>query len=161
MLGALLLSACGEEAPEPPPQTKRAIEAPASDAAAAPADRQAEPVAARPTSAPAADGQDAAQILEAYYALIEAGDYVEAYRLREPQPNVTPSMFAGNFARYAAHQATIGRPSEPVQAGDWLYVEVPVQTYGQLKNGLPFGSAGTVTLRRKASGGAWRVYTKS
>ena len=44
-------------------------------------------------------------------------------------------------------------------------VEVPVQLYGRMKDGKPFGSAGTITLRRAndvpgatAAQRRWRIY---
>ena len=155
LAAALLLSACGEDRAAPPdPKPK------SPDPAPAPVVQPRTVVEERPTSPAAAEGQDAAQVLQSYYALIEAGQYAEAYALREPREGVTPERFAANFARYAEHHATIGAPSEPVEAGGWLYVEVPVQTYGMMKSGRAFGSGGTVTLRRRASGGEWRLYTK-
>ncbi|HEX8535290.1 MAG TPA: hypothetical protein VF662_14085 [Allosphingosinicella sp.] len=99
--------------------------------------------------------------MQSYYALIEAGKYGDAYKLREPAPGApSAEAFAQSFERYAEHHATVGRPSEPVQSGGWLYVEVPVQTYGRMKDGSPLASGGTVTLRRRATGGAWRIFTK-
>jgi hypothetical protein len=68
--------------------------------------------------------------------------------------------FAAAFERYASHRATVGAPSRPVEAGGWFYVEVPVQTYGTMRDGTPFGSAGIVTLRRRQGGGDWRIYAK-
>ncbi len=157
LAASLLASACeGEPSAPEPPKAK----APAAQAATAPAPEPKQVVEERPTSAAAAEGQGAAQVLQTYYALIEAGKYAEAYALREPRAGVTPERFADNFERYAEHSATIGAPSEPVQAGGWLYVEVPVHTYGAMKGGKPFGSGGTVTLRRRATGGEWRLYTK-
>ena len=165
-MAALLLPACGEgeregegegEGGGEPQPTRRATK---NETAPPPSVRSERVVDERPAPAAAARAEQAAQLLKTYYGLIEAGDYAAAYRLREPSANVTPGMFAGNFARYAEHRATIGTPSEPVAAEGWLYVEVPVQTYGQMKNGAPFGSAGTVTLRRREKGGEWRIFTK-
>ena len=100
-------------------------------------------------------------MLQTYYALIEAGKFKEAYRLREPEKKgASEEAFAANYARYAEHHATVGAPSRVAEAGEWLYVEVPVQPYGRMKDGSPLASAGTVTLRRRASGGQWRIFTK-
>jgi hypothetical protein len=111
----------------------------------------------------AESAQGAANVLQTYYALIEAGKYVEAFRLREPSEGVTLKRFAESFDRFSEYHANIGAPSEPQGAAGSLYVEVPVQLYGRLKDGRPFSNAGTVTLRRSnnvpGGGREWRIYT--
>ena len=148
---ALLLVGCSEQAPDPPnPKPKPRAEAPAVQAKAPPVEK---PVAAE-------GGEDAAEVMKRYYALIGAGNYAEAYGLREPAKGApSAEAFAENFRRYAEYRATVGTPSEPVESGGWLYVEVPVQTYGRMKDGLPLASGGTVTLRRRPAGD-WRIFTK-
>ena len=154
---SLLLAGCGEADPPPPPKP-RSQAPPAPDAAAS-------TPAAAPSRAPVADHQasaaagDAAELLRSYYRLIDERRYAEANALREPDRS-DEKAFAAHFERFASRKVTIGAASAPVDAGDWLYVEVPVQTYGVMKDGKPFGSAGTVTLRRAKSGGSWRIYTK-
>ena len=111
--------------------------------------------------------QGAANVLQTYYALIEAGKYEEAWKLREPSAaGPTAKEFAESFARYSEYHAQVGPPSEIAGAAGSLYVEVPVQTYGRTKEGKPFSSAGTVTLRRSnnvpgstAEQRRWRIYT--
>ena len=98
-------------------------------------------------------------MLRRYYDLLEQRRYADAYALRE-ESNSDISAFRAHFERFATQKVTVGTPSEPVAGDGWLYVEVPVQTYGTMKDGTPFGSAGTVTLRRRQSGGEWRIYTK-
>jgi hypothetical protein len=102
---------------------------------------------------------DAATALRLYYDHIEAGRYEAAFELREPG-EADAAAFVAHFRRFASQKVSIGLPSIPVEGKGWLYVEVPVQTYGTMTDGTPFGSAGTVTLRRRASGGDWRIYTK-
>jgi hypothetical protein len=76
------------------------------------------------------------------------------------------AAFAAHFAAYSHYKVTVGQPSEPVSGGGWSFVEVPIQIFGAMKTGKPFGSAGSVTLRR-ASGAAgatprqrnWHIYT--
>lgn len=117
-----------------------------------------EPVQQAPKPSKADGG--AADVLKRYYALIGERRYEEARALRETGSRApTADAFAANFEKYAEHRATIGTPSLVAEGGDWLYVEVPVQTYGKLKSGAAFGSAGTVTLRRRKSGGEWRIHT--
>jgi hypothetical protein len=147
------LASCGEVESNAPP-TEEPV--PVKNAQA-PAQPRAE-ASPEPASAPAG-GQAAAEVVRSYYAFIQAGNYGEARKLRENVPD--PAAFLANFERYAEHRATVGRPSETVESGDWLYVEVPVQTYGRLKTGGTFSSAGTVTLRRRKTepDGNWRIYT--
>jgi len=64
-----------------------------------------------------------------------------------------------SFGKYETYHANVGAPSQPQEAGGSLYVEVPVQIYGRLKNGESFSSAGSVTLRRKAAEREWRIYS--
>jgi hypothetical protein len=121
--------------------------------------RPAERPAASEDPAPAGESGDAAALLRRYYYLIEERRYAEAYALREPN-GADLDAFAAHFDRFATQKVTVGVPSKPAEAGDWLYVEVPIQSYGNMKSGTPFGSAGTVTLRRRKPSGAWRIFTK-
>ena len=151
----LTLAACGRE--EPPPPASKEKQASTTPPAAVPAPA---PVArARET------GEDPAAVLRRYYDLIEAGRHAEAWAMRS-ESKAGSAEFARNFAAYDRYRVTVGRPSEPVGSGGWLYVEVPIQIFGRMKSGEPFGSAGSVSMRR-ASGaeGAsarereWHIYT--
>ena len=69
------------------------------------------------------------------------------------------------FPRHG-HRLPRGSRHEVQGAAGSSYVEIPVQLYGQMKNGESFGSAGTVTLRRvndvpgaTAAQRRWRIYT--
>ncbi len=149
---ALLLAACGDEAAPTPTARNPEKQAPAAPpAAAASADID--------QSKSAAETGDAANVLRRYYALIGERRYSEAHKLRE-RNGADADAFAAHFEQFASHGVTVGTASEPVEAGGWLYVEVPVHTYGAMKDGTPFGSAGTVTLRRRKSGREWRIFTK-
>lgn len=149
---------------------------PASNAAAVelrrsgPAPAPASDVASREEAAGAlSDGtgaRAAADVLKTYYRLIEAGRYDEAWRLRWESDAGESSGFAAHFAEHAEYHASVGNPSEVQGAAGSSYVEIPVQLYGQMKNGESFGSAGTVTLRRvndvpgaTAAQRRWRIYT--
>lgn len=108
-------------------------------------------------------------MLTRYYRLIEGGKYADAYRLRSYRPasgRGSLADFRTSFERYGQYRATVGPASEPEGAAGSLYVEVPVQTYGRLKNGKPFSSVGTVTLKRSndipgasAEQRSWRIAT--
>jgi len=105
-------------------------------------------------------GDSAAAALSRYYALIEAGDYDQAYAMRSGEA-VDRERFAANFRAYEAYHAQAGAPSQPAVQGDFEWVEIPVMITGRFVGGKPFGSAGRVTLRRARVGGdrAWRIYT--
>ena len=152
MIFALLLAACSDQAAPVPPEPQL----------------QKQPSAASPPAAAASDtgsgeataeARDAAEVLRRYYALIGERRYPDAHKLREPGDG-DADAFAAYFERFATHGATVGTASAPVEAGGWHYVEVPVHTYGTTKDGVPFGSAGIVTLRRRVPGGEWRIFTK-
>ena len=155
-IALLVLAACSGESGEPPAKRElaSAIPEPAMPAAAP----RPAPAVAEPASG--GDGAEAAaETLRTYYRLIEAGRYEAAWQLRErPAKRGDASAFARAFADYAQYRATIGAPSPAAEAGGALYVEVPVQTYGVTRQGKPFSSAGTVTLRRTNEQGEWRIY---
>ena len=149
----LTLAACGSR-PAPPAQERR--QPPAQ--AAAP--RAQPPLAA----ADAPSGAGAADMLQRYYARIEARDYDAAWRMRSgggARPDA--ARFAADFKAYEHYEAQVGTPSLTVRSGDWDYVEVPVMITGRFIGGKPFGNSGSVTLRRPAAGsssaGGWRIYT--
>ena len=104
-------------------------------------------------------------MLRRYYRHIEAGRYADAWMMRGGAPEGREA-FARNFAAYQSYHVTVGQPSEPVTAGGWSFVEVPVMITGTLKGGKGFGSAGSISLRR-ASGATeataaqknWHIYT--
>lgn len=97
-------------------------------------------------------------MLKQYYALLEAGEYAAAYRLREPNPRApTAQAFAASFSDYAEYRGAVGSASEPLSSGGWDYVEVGVQIIGRTRAGRPFSSAGTVTLRRRTGSTQWRI----
>lgn len=149
---------------DPTPSAQAPLQPPApGEAGGLPDDRT--PVAEAPFTPDSAQG--AANVLQTYYALIEQGDYDAAYALRSPSADgPSAAEFAASFERYAEYHAQIGAPSSIEGAAGSLYVEVPVQIYGRLKDGKPFSSAGTVTLRRSndipgatAKQRSWRIYT--
>jgi hypothetical protein len=114
-----------------------------------------------------ADAGNAADTLKRYYAAIEAGDYDAAWARRSgPATEAERQRFAANFKAYERYRATVGTPSEPVEADGWAYVEVPVMIYGSYRGGKPFGSSGSVSLRRATSAPAgprersWQIYTR-
>jgi hypothetical protein len=154
-LALLLAASCQRQAPAPLPQKQSAPVPPAAPPAAPP----------QPKTQPGPDDTaGAADLLRHYYALIEAGKYAEAWRMRSNGRGIDESQFADHFRAYESYRSQVGTPSEPVAAQGWIWVEVPVMTTGRFLGGKPFDSAGSVTLRRPAPNTAsaergWRIYT--
>ncbi|MDQ8756937.1 hypothetical protein RCO27_11935 [Sphingosinicella sp. LHD-64] len=95
--------------------------------------------------------QGAANVLQSYFALIEQRRYGEARRLWSDDGRASGKSetdFASGFERYREYHANIGGPGEIEGAAGSLYVEVPVQVYGRLRDGAPFNASGTAMLRR-------------
>jgi hypothetical protein len=154
MLLSLLLAGCGGSEAPPPKQQPEPEQASPAPSPPAPAE-----AAERPDSRNGGGG-DAAKVARRYYSLIQSRNYAEAYALREPAENApTLQAFAANFERHADYRVTVGTPSRSVESGGWIYVEVPVQSYGRFKDGSPLASAGILTLRKR-EGGQWRIFTK-
>jgi hypothetical protein len=128
--------------------------APAADASPAP--RPVPPASDRTPvdEAPfAEDGaQGAANVVQTYHALIEAGKYREAYRLWEPgAAGMSAQAFAESFARYAEYHAEVGAPGRVDAGAGQRYVTVPVRVYGKLaKGGRSFDMRGEIVLHRTA-----------
>jgi hypothetical protein len=107
------------------------------------------PVSERPFSATSAQG--AANVVQTYYALLEARRYADARRLwggAGEASGKSADAFAAGFARYAEYHAEIGAPGGIEGAAGSLYVDVPVGLYGRRKAGGAYREAATVTLRR-------------
>ena len=137
----LALAGCGsEEAAAPPKKGKPAPAQAAPRHAPAP---QAEAKALRE------EGEGPREVLARYYGHIEHGRFAEAWAMRSAS-RAGGVEFARNFAAYGRYRVTIGTPSDPVESGGWAFVEVPIQTFGRFKGGEPFGSAGSITMRRAA-----------
>ena len=170
LLLAGMAASCGrsDEQPLHPTQASNAAAVERRPAGPAPAPASdVTPREAAPEAPPdGADARAAADVLKTYYRLIEAGQYEQAWRLRWESDAGDASDFAAHFGDYAEYHATVGNPSEVQGAAGSSYIEIPVQLYGQMKNGESFGSAGTVTLRRvnevpgaTAAQRRWRIYT--
>jgi hypothetical protein len=124
------------------------------------------PVSEAPFAATSAQG--AANLVQTYYALIGQRRYEDAWRLWSgggEASGMDAGTFAAGFAQYREYHAQIGAPGEIEGAAGSLFVEVPVQVYGRLKNGTPFNMLGSVTLRRvndvpgsSAEQRQWHIY---
>lgn len=163
----LLVAACGDTAHEAAPENRQepsAFTVPARTAPAPLATNAPDRPEPRPGAKLSGDAASAARMAQAYFDLLEAGDYARAWRLRWESRKASLAQaeaFVAAFARYRSYRATVGRPSQEVRVGDSLFVEIPVQIYGQLAGGAPLASAGIITLRRDAaSPGDWRIYSR-
>jgi hypothetical protein len=151
-LAAILLAGCAQ-APEnrvaEANETVAAAELPAPVEAPAPgapgglADDRT-PVSEAPFADASAQG--AANVVQTYFALVEAGRYAEAQRLR--RDDIDAGAFAAAFRRYREYHGQVGAPGEMEGAAGSSYVEVPVAVYGRRSSGEPFRENGTMTLRR-------------
>lgn len=151
-LAALALAGCGEPAADQVAATKEAgpanqfpvpVQPPEPGTAGGlPDDRT--PVVETPFSERSAQG--AANVVQTYFALIEAHRYGEAQRLRRDDVDV--DAFAAAFAAYADYHGLVGAPGEVEGAAGSSYVAVPVTVYGRRRNGEAFRDRGTMTLRR-------------
>lgn len=110
-----------------------------------------------PTSA-----QGGADVVQVYFALVEAGRYAEAWKLRGGSAGQTE--FARSFAAYDSYHGLVGAPGPVEGAAGSLYLEVPVQIYGRWKDGREMHQGGVAVLRRvndvpgaSAEQRSWRI----
>jgi hypothetical protein len=151
LFALLLLGGCARPAPTPVAANENRPAAPAADTLppaplSAPGTPEGLPDDRTPVSeAPFADtsAQSAANVVQTYFALIEARRFAEARRLRRDDAYLDPI-----YADYADYHAEVGAPGEIEGAAGSLYVEVPVAVYGRLRNGTPFRERGRIILRR-------------
>ena len=125
------------------------------------------PVSEAPFTPESAQG--AANVVQTYYALIEAGRYHQAWSLWDgggTASGMSATAFAAGFGKYAAYHANVGAPGRIDAGAGQRYVTVPVQAYGTLKNGSAFNLRGDVTLHRTgdidgatAEQKAWHIST--
>jgi len=116
--------------------------------------------------AAAGSGQEAAGLVQTYYALLEAGKYDQARAIWGENAKLDPAAFATSFGKYREYHANIGAPGEVEGAAGSRYVSVPVQIYARLKDGRPEYQIGSVTLRRvgevdgaTAEQKKWHIYS--
>jgi membrane-bound inhibitor of C-type lysozyme len=110
------------------------------------------PVSEAPFTADSAQG--AANVVQSYFALIEAGKYAQArtlWRDGGEASGMSADTFAASFAKYSEYHANIGAPGRIDAGAGQRYVTVPVQVYGRMKDGgRPFNLRGDITLHRTA-----------
>jgi len=104
------------------------------------------------TPAEPGSAQEAATLVERYYALIESGNYPAARRLWQPGnagAAESDAAFAAQFALYSEYHANVGAPGRIYAGAGQRHVAVPVQPYARTRqDGMPAYMIGTVTLHR-------------
>ncbi len=134
-------SSKGEQAQVSPPI------APEPDNAASAMEPGANVVSEEPFAPTSAQG--AANVVQTYYALLEAKKFVEAHKhWTTGVGDLADATFAAQFARYREYHAEVGAPGRLEGAAGSLYVAVPVRIYGVTKAGERFEEPAVVTLRR-------------
>jgi hypothetical protein len=121
------------------------------------ANRAAAPTAPPPSAQDVALSRGAADALRLYYERIGRRDWSGAFAMREPAPGLTLERFAANYERYRDYRATVGMPSLPARQDKAVWVQVPVQLYGRMRDGSPFGSVGMIVLRRGPGADGWKI----
>jgi hypothetical protein len=148
----LLTAACAQETATPPgndpasaqsqtapPQNEGPLNPPApGESGGLPDDRT--PVSEGPIDPRSSQG--AGQVVQSYFALVEAGRVTEANALW------SVGVERLDLAGYREVHANVGAPGDVEGGAGSLYVEIPVQLYGRLKDGRQFNSRGIMTLRR-------------
>ena len=169
LAAALALAACQSEtapAPDAPASPSPLATAPGQPGGL-PDDRT--PIAEGPIDDTSAQG--AGQVLQRYYAALEAKEYDAAWRLWSDGgagSGQDAAAFAESFAGYSEYHAEIGAPGDMEGAAGSIYVEVPVRVYGKTTAGADFSNRGVATLRRvndvpgsTAEQRHWQVYNVS
>ncbi len=85
--------------------------------------------------------------MQHYYALIGQKRYAEALRLWGPAGQGAAAFEAG-FGDKLEYHGLVGSPGEIEGAAGSLFVTVPVQIYGRLRDGRELHQLGKATLRR-------------
>ena len=162
---AATLAACapsGGERANVSAETNLAVPVPVEANASAPPGNAAAEAPVEPTrpsdrtpvsEAPFAEtsAQGAANVVQTYYALLEAGRAADAWRLwggGGEASNLSQAAFAERLRRYRDYHAEVFAPGAMEGAAGSSYVDVPVRVYGHTADGRAFSRRGTVTLRR-------------
>ncbi|MGH9457098.1 MAG: hypothetical protein ACRD2J_05595 [Thermoanaerobaculia bacterium] len=113
---------------------------------------------------------NAAGVVEAYYAAIDAGEYERAYSLWSGDGSAsgqTLEQFRSGFAETADVRVETGEPGRIEGAAGSRYVTIPVEITATTRAGETQRFSGTYTLRRSVVDGAtaeqraWRIHSAS
>lgn len=103
------------------------------------------PLSEAPFTATSAQG--AADVMQHYYALIGQKRYAEALQLWGPAAEAA-TAFERSFGDKLEYHGLVGSPGEIEGAAGSLFVTVPIQVYGRLRDGRELHQLGKATLRR-------------
>jgi hypothetical protein len=112
--------------------------------------------------------ESAAEVINQYYAAIDAGDYHSAYTLWSNEGEAsgkTYDEFAAGFQRTSQVEAMVGEPGRIGAAAGSRYVEIPVTLRAVTINGEEQHFSGHYVMRRSEVDGAtpdqrrWRIYS--
>lgn len=117
----------------------------------------AAPPAAPPAPEDVALSRAAADALRLYYDRLGRREWRAAFAMRAPAPGLTFARFVANYERYRDYRATVAMPSLPGRRDGAVWVQVPVQLYGRMRDGTPFGSVGVMMLKREAGEERWKI----
>jgi hypothetical protein len=149
--GSEAATAPATNAVAPAPETNAAVPAPGTNTAAATPASAVPTPGTTPTAAdvPASDKtpQAAVNVVQRYYAFIEARAYGEARRLWDRGGDASGKSKAG-FAAYRDYHGEVGAPGRIEGAAGSSFIEVPVRISGLRADGTAFRQSATVTLRR-------------
>lgn len=126
-------------APEPAANEAASAPTPAPSPPAAKPDREV--VSEGPIDPKSAQG--AAQVVQTYFALVEAKKFAQAKALWGSSASLAP-----NLASYREYHAEVYKPGDTEGAAGSIYVTVPVKAYGVTGKGEKFEEPQVVTLRR-------------
>lgn len=123
----------------PRPEANNAVAPPRPETNDAVAEREV--VSEAPFTPQSAQG--AANVVQTYFALVEAKKFAQAKALWGPNAAQAP-----NLASYREYHAEVYKPGRIEGAAGSLYVTVPVKAYGVTGKGEKFEEPQVVTLRR-------------
>ncbi|GAA4001218.1 hypothetical protein [Sphingomonas humi] len=87
--------------------------------------------------------QGAGQVVQTYFALVEAKKFAEAKKLWGSAASLAPDLSA-----FREYHAEVYKPGDTEGAAGSIYVTVPVKAYGETTKGEKFEEPQVVTLRR-------------
>lgn len=111
--------------------------------------------------------EDAVAVVESYFALLNDGDYEEAYALwRDGANDQTLEDFIAGYADTASVSVEVGTPGEIDPGAGQRYIPIPVVVTSTLDDGTEQEFEGTIVLHRTgnidgstAEQRTWRIYS--
>jgi hypothetical protein len=152
-VAVLALSACDGAPPETNTIVAPAATTTATGAASATPAEMPAPTASDSAESLTIDdtAQGAANLIRAYYADLDRGDFRSAYARWGNDGAASHQSFADfkrGFIETAATSVEPGPPGDSEGAAGSIYIDIPVTVHAQLKDGTRQRFTGTYTLRR-------------